>query len=111
MESDLERGSVSQPSLPETHPAASLAEAEAAFRRAHPRYDDTTVLDELRRSAWGAFTRSHAAAASYSWIRPPSRSRRRMGVADAAGAPRVDGIVSGGSGARRSSARCGLCSL
>src|SRR6266545_4786106 len=50
MESDLERGSVSQPSLPETHPAASLAEAEAAFRRAHPRYDDTTVLDELRRS-------------------------------------------------------------
>src|SRR6266542_2455205 len=50
MDSDLERGSVSQPSLPETHPAASLAEAEAAFRRAHPRYDDTTVLDELRRS-------------------------------------------------------------
>ncbi len=50
MDSDLERGSVSQPSLPETQPAASLAEAEAAFRRAHPRYDDTTVLDELRRS-------------------------------------------------------------
>src|SRR6266487_2055074 len=50
MESDLERRSVSQPSLPETQPAASLAEAEAAFRRAHPRYDDTTVLDELRRS-------------------------------------------------------------
>ena len=50
MDSDLERGSVSQPSLPETHPAASLAEAEAAFRRAHLRYDDTTVLDELRRS-------------------------------------------------------------
>src|SRR6266498_2676771 len=50
MESDLERGSVSQPSLPETHPAASLAEAQAAFRRAHPRYDDTTVLDELRRT-------------------------------------------------------------
>ena len=50
MDSDLERGSVSQPSLPETQPAAPLAEAEAAFRRAHPRYDDTTVLDELRRS-------------------------------------------------------------
>src|SRR6266496_1192570 len=50
MDSDLERGSVSQPSRRETHPAASLAEAEAAFRRAHPRYDDTTVLDELRRS-------------------------------------------------------------
>src|SRR6266545_1937346 len=50
MDIDLERGSVSQPSLPETQPAASLAEAEAAFRRAHPRYDDTTVLDELRRS-------------------------------------------------------------
>ena len=50
MERDLEPGSVSQPLLPETHPAASLAEAEAAFRRAHPRYDDTTVLDELRRS-------------------------------------------------------------
>src|SRR6266540_5134573 len=50
MDSDLERGSVSQPSRPETQPAASLAEAEAAFRRAHPRYEDTTVLDELRRS-------------------------------------------------------------
>jgi hypothetical protein len=50
MDSDLERGSVSQTSLPETQPAASLAEAEAAFRRAHPRYDDTTVLDQLRRS-------------------------------------------------------------
>jgi hypothetical protein len=77
----------------------------------------TAVEDGLIRSnpisriPWGAFTRSHAAAASYSWIRPPNRSRRRMGVADAAGAPRVDGIVSGGSGARRSSARCGLCSL
>jgi hypothetical protein len=54
MDNHLERGSVSQPSLPETQPAASLAEAEAAFRRAHPRYDDTTVLDELRR---GDFTR------------------------------------------------------
>jgi molybdenum cofactor sulfurtransferase len=50
MESDLERGAVSQPSGPETQSAASLAEAEAAFRRAHPRYEDTTVLDELRRS-------------------------------------------------------------
>src|SRR6266540_2760945 len=50
MDSDPERGSVSQPSLPETQPAASLAEAEAAFRRTHPRYDNTTVLDELRRS-------------------------------------------------------------
>ena len=28
----------------------SLAAAEAAFRRDHPRYDDTAVLDELRRS-------------------------------------------------------------
>ncbi len=62
MESDLERGSVSQPSLPETHPAASLAEAEAAFRRAHPRYDDTTVLDELRRSD---FTRLDAGGHVY----------------------------------------------
>ncbi len=41
---------MSQPSVPETQPAASQAEAEAAFRRAHPRYEDTTVLDELRRS-------------------------------------------------------------
>src|SRR6266508_3220585 len=62
MDTDLERGSVSQPSRPETQPAASLAEAEAAFRRAHPRYDDTTVLDELRR---GDFTRLDAGGHVY----------------------------------------------
>src|SRR5262249_27563384 len=29
---------------------------------------------------WGALTWSHAAAASYSWMSPPRRSRRRMAV-------------------------------
>jgi hypothetical protein len=47
----------------------------------------------LLRAAWGALTRSHAAAASYSWMRPPSRSRRRTAVD--AGSPRVEGILSG----------------
>jgi len=41
---------VTPPAIPETSSTAALREAEAAFRRAHPRYDDTTVLDELRRS-------------------------------------------------------------
>jgi Selenocysteine lyase len=41
---------VTQPTLPEAQPTATSEEAEAAFRRAHPRYGDTTVLDELRRS-------------------------------------------------------------
>ncbi len=59
---------------------------------------------------WGALTRSHAAAASYSWISPPSRSRRRIATADPAGLPRVEGTV-GGSGGCRASAWCGLCSL
>src|SRR6266536_4206076 len=62
MDRHLGRGSVSQPSPPETQPAASLAEAEAAFRRAHPRYEDTTVLDELRR---GDFTRLDAGGHVY----------------------------------------------
>jgi hypothetical protein len=56
------------------------------------------------RCAWGALTRSHAAAASYSWMRPPSRSRRRGAITDRAGWPLVTGIVRG-SGAWRSSAR------
>ena len=41
---------MTRPAISASQPTASLQEAEAAFRRAHPRYDDTTVLDELRRS-------------------------------------------------------------
>jgi len=41
---------VTRPAISASQPTASLQEAEAAFRRAHPRYDDTTVLDELRHS-------------------------------------------------------------
>jgi molybdenum cofactor sulfurtransferase len=44
VDSDLERRPVTRPTLPEP----SLE--EAAFRRAHPHYDDTIVLDELRSS-------------------------------------------------------------
>jgi len=40
---------VTRPTVPETQPSASLETGEAAFRRAHPRYDDTIVVDELRR--------------------------------------------------------------
>jgi molybdenum cofactor sulfurtransferase len=50
MDSDLERRPLTRPTLPETQPTPALEEAEAAFRRAHPRYDDTAVLDELRAS-------------------------------------------------------------
>jgi len=35
--------------FPETQPTASLETGEAAFRRAHPRYGDTTGVDDLRR--------------------------------------------------------------
>jgi len=59
---------------------------------------------------WGALTWSHAAAASYSWMSPPSRSWRRIAVGDPRG-PRWAGGIVRGSGACRSSARCGLCSL
>ena len=41
---------MTRPAISASQPTASLQEAEAAFRRAHPRYDDTTVLDELRHS-------------------------------------------------------------
>jgi molybdenum cofactor sulfurtransferase len=46
---DPECRPVTGPTVPETRPASSSGETEAAFRRAHPRYDETTVLDELRR--------------------------------------------------------------
>jgi len=49
MDGDLERRRVTRPTLPEPQPTASQEEAEAAFRRAHPRYEDTAALDELRR--------------------------------------------------------------
>src|SRR6266545_5499197 len=44
-----ERRPVTRPTVPETQPSSSLETGEAAFRRAHPRYDDTIVVDELRR--------------------------------------------------------------
>jgi molybdenum cofactor sulfurtransferase len=44
------RGFVTQPAPFDMQRAASLEETEAAFRRAYPRYADTAVLDELRRS-------------------------------------------------------------
>ena len=50
MGSGSKRVSVTQPAPPDTQPAVSREEAEAAFRRAHPRYADTATLDELRRS-------------------------------------------------------------
>ena len=61
-------------------------------------------------TAWGALTRSHAAAAWYWWISPPSRSRRRIAAADLGSSPRVEGAV-GWSGGCNASARCGLCWL
>ena len=60
--------------------------------------------------AWGALTWFHAPPASYSWMSPPSRSWRRIAVGDPRG-PRWAGGIVRGSGACRSSARCGLCSL
>ena len=41
---------VTQPTPLDTKLAASVDEREAAFARAHPRYADTAILDELRRS-------------------------------------------------------------
>ena len=38
------------PSLPQPQLEASAEDAEAAFRLAHPRYTETAVLDELRRT-------------------------------------------------------------
>jgi hypothetical protein len=65
---------------------------------AHP-----CVCQEARPSKRvGALIRSHAASGSYSWMRPPSRSRRCT-AGDAVGSSRVEGIVRG-SGACRSSA-------
>ena len=69
------------------------------------------AVGELSNGPWGALTWSHAAAAaSYSWISPPSRSRRRIAIAPEAGSVRIE-VTAGGSGACRPSARCGLCSL
>jgi hypothetical protein len=53
--------------------------------------------------AWAALTRSHAAAASYSWMSPASSSRRRITFVDPAGSHRAEGILPG-AGACRSSA-------
>jgi molybdenum cofactor sulfurtransferase len=41
---------VTQPVPPDTQTAPPLGETEAAFRRANPRYNETAILDELRRS-------------------------------------------------------------
>jgi selenocysteine lyase/cysteine desulfurase len=49
VDSELERRPVTRPTFPETQPTASLETGEAAFRRAHARYGDTTVVDDLRR--------------------------------------------------------------
>jgi hypothetical protein len=57
--------------------------------------------------SWGALIRSHAATASYSWMSPPRSSRRRIAIAGATGSARF----AIGTGAWRSSARWGLCSL
>jgi integrase len=65
------------------------------------RSDSKMTLDVY---AWGVFTRSQAAVASYSWMRPPSRSRRRGAMADPVGRPLAEGVKRG-SGDRRSSAR------
>ena len=62
------------------------------------------------RRSWGAFTGSHAAMASYSWISPPSSSRRRFAIADPAGTHTAE-VILGGSGVCRSSALCGRRSL
>ena len=69
-------------------------------------------------AAWASLCRGirrvhqlgHAAAASYSWMSPSSRSHRWVEAAELTGPLRAGGLWLG-SGARRSSARCGLCSL
>jgi molybdenum cofactor sulfurtransferase len=50
VESDRERRPMSQPAISETEPGDPGQPSEAVFRRAHPRYSETTVLDELRRT-------------------------------------------------------------
>ena len=50
MDSDHERRLMSQPATPATQPAEPRQQAEAVFHLAHPRYGETTVLDDLRRS-------------------------------------------------------------
>jgi hypothetical protein len=54
----------------------------------------------------GTQTIDHAALV-YSWMRPPSRSRRRTGPAMAAGSARPIGLV----GVANASPRCGLSRL
>ena len=62
MDGNRERRPVSQPTVPETQPAEPPRGAEVAFRRAHPRYGETALLDELRRTE---FTRLDAAGHVY----------------------------------------------
>ena len=83
---------------------------EMCARLAQPVAVALDLADTEAATAWGALTRSHAATGSYSWMSPPSRSCRRIAVADPAGWPLVEGIARG-SGACRSNAPCGRRSL
>src|SRR6266568_1491257 len=53
---------MSKPAVPDTQPTEPPQQAEGAFRRAHPRYSETTVLDGLRRTE---FARLDAAGHVY----------------------------------------------
>jgi putative transposase len=88
--------------------AAGLQPAPERARSSWRAFLRQQAASTLACDSWGAFTRSHAAVASYSWMSPPSRSRRRIAVA--AGSPCVEASLLG-SGACRSSARCGRRSL
>jgi hypothetical protein len=56
---------------------ARTSEIRGRSDRGHQVCDERHV-QHLLHSAWGALIRIHAATASYSWMRPPSRSLRRI---------------------------------
>jgi hypothetical protein len=91
-------------------PRDRVAESAAASIRADPRAGMTSEAD----AAQDPFLSGCCyAARSYSWMSPPSRSRR-PNRASANGSARVAGSSAGGgfaSGGRWARERCGLCSL
>ncbi len=89
---------------------AADTETLALARELHPRLADG--LANAAELARGVRKLGHAAgASSYSWMRPPRRSRRYVPVSVAEGSPRAAAMAIVGSGGWRSSARCGLPQL